>query len=56
DYCAAALITQPAQRRHGLILIASSHVLHTFQVRPFSNSIEALILAICLVLLRSIVA
>jgi phosphatidylinositol glycan class Z len=43
-------------RRLGLLLLASSHVMHTFQVRPFSNSIEAVLVALSLLLLRKIIS
>ena len=35
-----------------MILLASSYVTLTYQVRPFSNSIEAILVALSLVLLR----
>ncbi|OJA17272.1 hypothetical protein AZE42_03048 [Rhizopogon vesiculosus] len=54
DYSLARLIPSPTDRRLGLLLLASSHVMHTFQVRPFSNSIEAVLVALSLVLLRKI--
>ncbi|OAX39301.1 glycosyltransferase family 22 protein [Rhizopogon vinicolor AM-OR11-026] len=54
DYSLTRLIPSPTDRRLGLLLLASSHVMHTFQVRPFSNSIEAVLVALSLVLLRKI--
>ncbi|KAH7928353.1 glycosyltransferase family 22 protein [Leucogyrophana mollusca] len=56
DYSLTNLIPDPNDRRLGLLLLASSHAMHTFQVRPFSNSIEAVLVAICLVLLRQVVS
>ena len=37
-----------------LVLLGSSYVIHTYQVRPFSNSIESVLLAISLLLLRKL--
>ena len=36
-------------------LLASSYVMCTFQVRPFSSSLEPILLSLCLVLLQRIV-
>jgi phosphatidylinositol glycan class Z len=48
------LVPTPSARRLGLLLLASSHVMSTFQVRPFSNSIEAVLVALSLLFLRKI--
>ena len=45
------LVPSPRDRRLGLLLLGSSHVMNTFQVRPFSNSIEAALVSLSLVLL-----
>ncbi|KAI0672169.1 Alg9-like mannosyltransferase family-domain-containing protein [Trametes maxima] len=41
-------------RLESLILVASSHVMYTYQLRPFSNSLEAIFVALSLVLLRKL--
>ncbi|KIJ16432.1 glycosyltransferase family 22 protein [Paxillus involutus ATCC 200175] len=56
DYSLLSLISSPAHQRLGLLLLASSYVMHTFQVRPFSNSLESVLVALCLVLFQRIVA
>ncbi|KAJ8597675.1 glycosyltransferase family 22 protein [Rhizopogon salebrosus TDB-379] len=56
DYSLMRLIPSPRNRRLGLLLLASSHVMNTFQVRPFSNSIEAVLVVLSLALLRKIVS
>ena len=48
------LVSQPAPRRLAQLLLASSYVTCTFQVRPFSNSVESVLVSLCLVLLRQI--
>ncbi|KIJ07508.1 glycosyltransferase family 22 protein [Paxillus involutus ATCC 200175] len=55
DYSLLSLISSPAHQRLGLLLLASSYVMHTFQVRPFSNSLESVLVALCLVLFQRIV-
>lgn len=54
DYSLMSLVPTPSARRLGLLLLASSHVTNTFQVRPFSNSIEAVLVALSLLFLRKI--
>ena len=49
-----SLVSPPAARRWCLLLLASSYVTCTFQVRPFSNSLESVLVSLCLVLLRRI--
>ncbi|KAH7910895.1 glycosyltransferase family 22 protein [Hygrophoropsis aurantiaca] len=56
DYILIRLIAMPDARRLGLLLLASSHVVLTFQVRPFSNSIESVLVASSLALLRRVVS
>jgi phosphatidylinositol glycan class Z len=56
DYSVSSLVHNPESRRYALLLLASSHVMHTFQTRPFSNSIEAVLVAMCFVLFRNFVA
>ncbi|KIK96891.1 glycosyltransferase family 22 protein [Paxillus rubicundulus Ve08.2h10] len=56
DYSLLSLISSPTHQRLGLLLLASSYVMHTFQVRPFSNSLESVLVALCLVLLQRITA
>ncbi|KAI0704217.1 Alg9-like mannosyltransferase family-domain-containing protein [Cerioporus squamosus] len=51
DYALYHLVHEPA-RAHALILLGSSYVMHTYQVRPFSNSIEAVLVALSLLLLK----
>ncbi|KAG1802573.1 glycosyltransferase family 22 protein [Suillus variegatus] len=52
DYSLMSLVPTPSARRPGLLLLASSHVMNTFQVRPFSNSIEAVLISLSLLFLR----
>ncbi|KAG2134780.1 glycosyltransferase family 22 protein [Suillus clintonianus] len=54
DYSLTSLVPRPRNRLLGLLLLASSHVMNTFQVRPFSNSIEAVLVGLSLALLRKI--
>jgi hypothetical protein len=54
DYSLASLVPTPSARHLSLLLLASSHVMNTFQVRPFSNSIEAVLVALSLLFLRKI--
>lgn len=48
------MVDNPASRRYALLVLASTHVTHTFQVRPFSNSLEAVLVAWCFVALHGI--
>lgn len=54
DYSLTCLVSTPSARRLGLLLLASSHVMNTFQARPFSNSIEAVLVALSLLFLHNI--
>lgn len=38
-----------------LVLLASSYVMHTFQIRPFSNAIEAILVAASLRAYKSLI-
>ena len=51
DYALYHLVHE-STRAHALILLGSSYVMHTYQVRPFSNSIEAVLVALSLLLLK----
>lgn len=53
DYSVSLLVHNPESRRYALLLLASSYVMHTFQVRPFSNSIEAALVALCFAVFRN---
>jgi len=50
-----AILVPPPMRSFALLLLSSSYVTHAFYVRPFSNSLEAVIVALCLVCLKKIV-
>lgn len=41
-------------RIQALLLVGSSYVMHTYQLRPFSNSIEAILVALSLVLVKNL--
>ena len=41
---------------HALVLLASSYVMQTFQVRPFSNSMEAILVAASLRAYKSLIS
>jgi hypothetical protein len=56
DYSISVLVHNPKSRRYALLLLASSHVMHTFQIRPFSNSIEAVLVAMSFVALYKFIA
>ena len=51
DYAVYNLVPEPS-RFTALSILGSSYVVHTFQVRPFSNSVEAIVVALSLLLLR----
>ncbi|EJF59887.1 hypothetical protein DICSQDRAFT_181664 [Dichomitus squalens LYAD-421 SS1] len=53
DYAIYHLI-HPSSRPFALVLLGSSYVMHTYQVRPFSNSIESILVALSLLLLRKL--
>ncbi|KDQ54939.1 glycosyltransferase family 22 protein [Jaapia argillacea MUCL 33604] len=56
DYALTNLLSPPVplHRTKSLVLLASSHTLLTFQLRPFSNSIEAVLLALVLVVFKKV--
>ncbi|KAI0649779.1 Alg9-like mannosyltransferase family-domain-containing protein [Trametes meyenii] len=53
DFSVYHLVHESA-RLDTLLLVASSHVMYTYQLRPFSNSLEAVLVALSLVLLRKL--
>ncbi|KAH9924841.1 Alg9-like mannosyltransferase family-domain-containing protein [Fomitopsis serialis] len=55
DSSVLELVIDPADRMRTVVLLASSFVMLTFQVRPFSNSLEAVCVATCLSALKPIV-
>ncbi|KAJ2907196.1 GPI mannosyltransferase 4 [Zalerion maritima] len=54
DWAIHELIQSPRQRRTAVLLVASSYVTWTYQTHTFSNSVETLIVAWCLVLIERI--
>ena len=46
DFCVYSMV--PSRPFEALVLLACSHVVFTFQLRPFSNSIEAVLVALAL--------
>ncbi|KAI6041462.1 glycosyltransferase family 22 protein [Pisolithus marmoratus] len=54
DMSVALLVPLP-MRSFALLLLSSSYVTHAFYIRPFSNSLESVIAALCLVFLNRIV-
>ncbi|OBZ76959.1 GPI mannosyltransferase 4 [Grifola frondosa] len=56
DYSVYRLVPTPSARIYALVLLASSYIVHTFQTRPFSNSIEAVLFAIFLVTFQNVVS
>lgn len=56
DWAIHELVQKPRNRRVAVLLVASSYVTWSFQTHTFSNSIETLIVAWCLVLIERIVA
>lgn len=52
DFAVARLV--PHRRTAALVLLGSSYVMLTFQLRPFSNSIEALLVALALLTLQDL--
>ncbi|KAI6014394.1 glycosyltransferase family 22 protein [Pisolithus microcarpus] len=50
-----ALLVPPPMCSFALLLLSSSYVTHAFYIRPFSNSLESVIAALCLVFLNNIV-
>ncbi|KAK4639343.1 alpha 1,2 mannosyltransferase [Podospora bellae-mahoneyi] len=55
DWAVYELIRSPRHRRLAVLLVASSYVTWTYQTHTFSNSIESLVVAWCLVLIERIV-
>ena len=55
DWALHELISSPRHRRVAVLLVASSYVTWTYQTHTFSNSIETLLVAWCLVLIHRIV-
>ncbi|KAI0752580.1 Alg9-like mannosyltransferase family-domain-containing protein [Daedaleopsis nitida] len=51
DYAIYHLVHESA-RSYALILLGSSYIMHTYQVRPFTNSIESILVALSLLFLR----
>ncbi|KAI0166580.1 GPI mannosyltransferase 4 [Xylariaceae sp. FL1272] len=54
DWAIHELVQSPRHRRVAVLLVASSYVTWTFQTHTFSNSIETLVVAWCLVLIERI--
>ena len=46
DLCVYGLVL--SNKLEALVLLASSHVMFTFQLRPFSNSLESILVALAL--------
>jgi len=55
DWALHELLPSPRHRRVAVLLVASSYVTWTYQTHTFSNSIETLLVAWCLVLIHRIV-
>ena len=55
DWAIHELVQSPRHRKIAVLLVASSYVTWTYQTHTFSNSIETLALAWCLVLIHRIV-
>ncbi|KAJ5232030.1 hypothetical protein N7468_004986 [Penicillium chermesinum] len=55
DWAVYELVPSPAHRRATVVLVASSYVTWTYQTHTFSNSLETLLVAWGLVLIRRIV-
>ncbi|TDZ18553.1 GPI mannosyltransferase 4 [Colletotrichum orbiculare MAFF 240422] len=55
DWAIHELIGSPRHRRVAVLLVASSYVTWTYQTHTFSNSVECLVVAWCLVLIQRIV-
>lgn len=54
DWAIQELVQSPAHRRVAVLLVASSFVTWTYQTHTFSNSVETLVVAWCLVLIERI--
>jgi GPI mannosyltransferase 4 len=55
DWAIQELVQSPRHRKVAVLLVASSYVTWTYQMHTFSNSIETLLVAWCLVLIQRIV-
>lgn len=55
DWAIYELVPSPRHRRATVVLVASSYVTWTYQTHTFSNSLETLLVAWGLVLIRRIV-
>lgn len=55
DWAVYELVPSPRHRRATVVLVASSYVTWTYQTHTFSNSLETLLVAWGLVLIRRIV-
>lgn len=55
DWAIYEFVPSPRHRQATIVLVASSYVTWTFQTHPFSNSLETLLVAWALVLIRRIV-
>ena len=55
DWAVYELVPFPRHRRATVVLVASSYVTWTYQTHTFSNSLETLLVAWGLVLIRRIV-
>ncbi|KAH8894905.1 GPI mannosyltransferase 4 [Thozetella sp. PMI_491] len=56
DWAIHELVQSPRHRRVAVLLVASSYVTWSYQTHTFSNSVETLVVAWCLVLIERIVA
>ena len=54
DWAVYELVPSPRDRRATVVLVASSYVTWTYQTHTFSNSLETLLVAWSLVLIRRI--
>lgn len=54
DWAIYELVTSPRRRRQAVVLMASSYVTWTYQTHTFSNSLETVLVAWALVLIRRI--
>ena len=54
DWAVYELVTSPHRRRRAVVLMASSYVTWTYQTHTFSNSLETVLVAWALVLIRRI--
>jgi GPI mannosyltransferase 4 len=54
DWAIHELVQSPRRRRGAVLLVASSYVTWTLQTHTFSNSVETLVVAWCLVLIHRI--